>query len=493
MDFAEELRVCLQEVVKHGTIEIRENGGRMTAASPLCWEVRGASAKPLLHLWAENCNVTRRVLAITDKSEGQISLAVERFGKNKPERMEIVRRDFARSKKSLSRLDFGEQLRRILAEQFPDETVEKLSVAADLEHSLSGVYVRGISRRGPAQIAFLAVADDELQDAVENSLSHALLWLDRARQAVNRARHLSGLRLILPKGSAAFLATRLSALTSSLAIEVYERDSSLETLQRVDPAGNGNFNSWLVPLRETQALLDRARAMIEPIVKMAPEAIRAHAIAQSGEVLLRFYGLTFARWDEGRVFFDSAGAWRELLTGTESEFQKALLRLKNYRHPLATETRHALYRARPEGWMQEVVRKDASRIELTLDPGNIYEQVFAHSGGQNGVLDLLGVTRTGRLAILELKANENLQLPLQAADYWIRIRQHLAQGDLQRYGYFPGIALQSAPPIVYLIAPALRFHSSTETLLRYLNPGMEVVRVGLAESWRRGVRVVMRQ
>jgi hypothetical protein len=30
-------------------------------------------------------------------------------------------------------------------------------------------------------------------------------------------------------------------------------------------------------------------------------------------------------------------------------------------------------------------------------------------------------------------------------------------------------------------------------LLRYLAPEVEIVRVGLVESWRRGVRVVMRQ
>ena len=45
----------------------------------------------------------------------------------------------------------------------------------------------------------------------------------------------------------------------------------------------------------------------------------------------------------------------------------------------------------------------------------------------------------------------------------------------------------------YLLAPALRFHPATEELLRYLAPEVEIVRVGLAESWRRGVRVVMRQ
>jgi hypothetical protein len=39
----------------------------------------------------------------------------------------------------------------------------------------------------------------------------------------------------------------------------------------------------------------------------------------------------------------------------------------------------------------------------------------------------------------------------------------------------------------------LRFHPSTDDLLDCLSPEMEIVRVGVAESWRRGLRVVMRQ
>jgi hypothetical protein len=128
-----------------------------------------------------------------------------------------------------------------------------------------------------------------------------------------------------------------------------------------------------------------------------------------------------------------------------------------------------------------------------LDPRFVYTQVFASSYGDHGILDVLTVTRTGRLAILELKATEHIHLPLQAADYWLRIRRHLLQGDFPRYGYFMGIELQTAPPIVYLVAPSLRFHPTTGLLLRHLSPEMEVVRVGLAESWRRGLRVVIRQ
>ncbi|MGB2632826.1 MAG: hypothetical protein WAM58_02705 [Candidatus Acidiferrum sp.] len=67
MDFAEELRVGLEGLFAKGSIEIRESGARTTPVPPLSWEVRGTSSKPLLHLWAENCNVTRRVLAITDQ------------------------------------------------------------------------------------------------------------------------------------------------------------------------------------------------------------------------------------------------------------------------------------------------------------------------------------------------------------------------------------------------------------------------------------------
>src|SRR5271165_2475257 len=164
MHFAEELRTSRQEFLTGANIEIRDRGSRITAASPLFWEVRGAEGKPLLHLWAENCNVTRRVLAIADQSDERIMLAVERFGRTAPERMEIVRLNFSRSARQISREDFCEQLRRILAENFPDEVVERLSIASDLEHSLSRSYARGISRKGAISGAFLAVPHGESQD-----------------------------------------------------------------------------------------------------------------------------------------------------------------------------------------------------------------------------------------------------------------------------------------------------------------------------------------
>lgn len=492
MDLSAELEACLKEFTSDGAIEIRENGGRVAPFSGLSWEIRGAAEKPLLHLWSENYNLTRRVLAVIDHSDQRLALAVQRFGRSKPDRLEFVRLEFERTLRDLSREAFCDFLRRLLAERFPDESLDSLTASPDLEHSISGNYVRGILRRGSSHIAILAVPDGESSETAESSLTFALLWLDRSRNSGRRSTVIA-LRLILPKGAARHVAQRAAALTPDLSIELYERDPVRETLERIDPRRAGNQDTWLVPHRESQALLDHSRSAIDPVVALSPRAVTVHPVAQSREVLLRFRGLAFARWDDGHIFFGCPEAREELTPASLRGLKKLLEQLETYRHPLATEVRHALHRAQPERWLEALVREDVTRIDAALDSRFVYSQVFAHAGGEHGILDLLTVTRTGRLAILELKASEHIHLPLQAAGYWLRIRRHVEQRDFARYGYFPGIELQTAPPLVYLVAPALRFHPSTDTLLRYLSPDLESTRVGLAESWRRGLRVVMRQ
>ena len=213
----------------------------------------------------------------------------------------------------------------------------------------------------------------------------------------------------------------------------------------------------------------------------------------SREVFLRYRGLPIARWDDGRVSFGRHDLREELTPATRPAFERMLLDLHNHRHPLATDTRHALYRAQPERWLEAIVRQDVTRIDAVLDSRFVYTQVFAGSGAEHGIIDVLTITRAGRMAILELKASEHIHLPLQAADYWLRVRRHLELGEFRGYGYFPGVEIQGAPPLVYLVAPALRFHPVTGNLLRHLSRDIEVVRVGLTENWRRGIRVVARQ
>jgi hypothetical protein len=465
MELASELEASLREFAAAGPVELRENGSRVSLAG-LSWEVRGTGAKPLVHLWSEQYNLTRRVLAITDHSDRRLALAVERFGRSKPGRLEFIRTDFERAPRDVSRAEFCEILKRILASQFPDELLESVTISPDLEHSLSGNYARGVLRRGSALVAFLAVPGSEPAENVGRSLTFALLWLDRARGT--RRGNVTALRLIVPKGTSGAVAHLCAALRPECSPQIYELDSVLETLTAVDPRAASNVRTSLVLPRESEALLERARPAVDPVVALAPRALTVHAAPQTREVLLRFRGLPVLRWHDGHLFFATPDCHDEVSSASDKRLSALLRKLELCRNPLASDTRHPLFRAQPERWLE------------------------ALAGGEHGILDLLTVTQSGRLAILELKASEHIHLPLQAADYWLRIRRHLEQRDLSRYGYFSGVELQASPPLVYLVAPALHFHPSADTLLRCLVPEMEVVRVGLAESWRSDLRVVLR-
>jgi hypothetical protein len=94
----------------------------------LSWEVRGSGEKPLPHLWSSECNLTRRVLANTDHSEDRRALAVERFGRPSPDRLEFIRVKHERSARLVSGDEYCQRFGRMLADQFPDETIESTRV-----------------------------------------------------------------------------------------------------------------------------------------------------------------------------------------------------------------------------------------------------------------------------------------------------------------------------------------------------------------------------
>ena len=108
-------------------------------------------------------------------------------------------------------------------------------------------------------------------------------------------------------------------------------------------------------------------------------------------------------------------------------------------------------------------------------------------------LDVLTVTREGRLAVLELKADEDIHLPLQGIDYWARVAWHHARGEFQKFGYFSGRELAAGAPLLIMVAPALHVHPATDILLRYISPEIEWTLLGIDERWRKGLRVVFRK
>jgi hypothetical protein len=146
----------------------------------------------------------------------------------------------------------------------------------------------------------------------------------------------------------------------------------------------------------------------------------------------------------------------------------------------------------PEAMLEARVRAEVETLDADLRHEPVYGQVPAFAGGNRGILDLLAVDRAGRLAIVELKATADLHLPMQALDYWIRVKWHLDRGEFGTYGYFPGIELRPEPPKILLVSPSLEFHPSSETILQYYSPQIDVERIGLAVEWRKGLQVMFR-
>ena len=106
------------------------------------------------------------------------------------------------------------------------------------------------------------------------------------------------------------------------------------------------------------------------------------------------------------------------------------------------------------------------------------------------MIDLLSVTSQGRLAVLELKVGEDIELPMQGLDYWLRVRWHHLRQEFQSQGYFPGVRLSTEPPLLFFVCPQFRYHSSFPQIVRQIDPAVPMIQVGINENWKSSVQVV---
>ena len=492
MELAGELRRALDGLCAVGAPEVRENGEWLAGLEGVQYEVRAQGDAALLHLWSTQQSLVRRVLRVAEESRDRVVLEVSRLGYSRHAKLEFVAGGAPRETRRVEREQFSTRLRRILTDHFPDETIVSLATSADLHHSFSGSYTRGLVRRESEAYALLGASPNEDRATIDGILTFGLIWLQHTR---DRARQYSvhGLRLFLPRDTSSITAHRMAALASPGEVELYEYEPLYWRVRRIARSNAGNLTTWIVPRREIEQAIAAAMPLAERIRRLAPEAVRVGVAPATQEVTLRFHGLEFARWRLGAMWY-GLGDRQDVLTPEKWPGLEALVRqLETHRNPLPPDAKHRLYRAQPERWLETIVAADPARIDARLDPRHVYAQVPAFSSGDRGIIDLLGVTRDGRLAVLELKASEDIHLVMQAVDYWLRVRFHHDQDDFRRYGYFPEIRLNAKPPLLFLAAPGFRFHPSMDILTRYLSSEIEIARIALAENWRRGLRVVFRQ
>jgi hypothetical protein len=458
----------------------------------------------LLHLWSQERNIVRNVVDAESKN-GILTLTVRRFAQARPIKMEICRDRDRRppSAQKAARSRYARVLERALRREMPGWTLDKtrLSTSMDLERSFSPVYARGLVRKGRSAFAVFGVNQQETQASIDASLTFALLWLDACREREAGHSVIEGLRLYIPPKTSATVQIRLARLNHAAAkFQLFELDERDESSTQIDLSDHGNIQTRLVRLPDASQVQSRFAATISKVITLAPQA--EVGVISATELSLHLHGLELARVRlanasgtfqvSEEVIFGPPGYETRLNEETVPAFAEFIKIVVDARSPNG-DRRDPLWRMYPERWLESLVFKNVAAIDSRLDPGHVYSQVPAFSASDRAMIDVLTCTRDARLAVLELKADEDMHLPLQGLDYWARVLWHHSRNEFQQYGYFSGRQLSPRPPLLMLIAPSLRVHPATDTVLRYFSPAIEWSLIGVDERWREVIKVIYRK
>jgi hypothetical protein len=441
-----------------------------------CWELIEAGNRLTLQVWTDDRNLVRRVLRIDTQAPGRIDLTIERFGKRSGvlQLLDMARPRGEGAARKATRQSFREVFRRMLTRQYPGWQIVELTAEPDLQHSLSPAYPRAFLRRGGAGRAAIAAsgtADDG------GALTFGLIWLDYLRRREPRT-VIAGLSLFLPAGSERMACHRMRHLrrdAASWSAFLY-RDT---WEQPVDFEDAGNIES---------ALIHRAGIAAVPDWLAPVQALGFVDTVECGAAIsLRVRGLEFARCHGGEVRF-GLGTKRLARVSNRGEIERLAVEIATSR-----DGQGVLSATAPERWLESRIRSNVTAIDAGLLPEPVYGQAPTITSGERGVVDLLAAGLDGRLCVIEVKASEDVHLPMQALDYWARVKWHLEAGDFSRCGYFRDVPLRITPPRLILVAPALHFHPTTETLLRFFPSEIDVEKIGVGANWRTELKVVLRE
>jgi hypothetical protein len=470
-----------------------------------------------LQMWSEERNLVRRVSAVTLRKD-VLRITTHKFGQTQPQTLELAPNRDRRTPttREATRKRYLPVLERVMLRHFAEWKPAGFRSAMDLERSFGPAYARGTLVRGQAAWAVIAVNAEETQSTIDGILTLGILWLAHCREHGGGKRLFQGLRVIVPRGVAMLTLSRMAWLHPNAAQwELWELDELTEELEQRDLADQGNISTRLLHAPNEAAARERFAEAAARVRGLLPEAMRpaVEEIIRSGtEMAFALHGLEFARvrmgvaatsFNREEVITFGAGANETPLTEENEEHFRGMMAEVFARRQARGDGRDALYRMQPERWMESILRKNVEPLDEHLQGEHVYTQVPAFAGGDRGMLDLLSVTRDGRLAVIELKADEDLHLALQGLDYWVRVRWHHQQngqagysgglGEFQQHGYFGGVELSPLAPRLYLVATALRVHPATEVVLKHLKPEVDWTLVAIDERWREDVRVVFRK
>lgn len=515
---AELIRLIEEFLAAHPQAAILEDGRVVFDLRTARCTLSDNHGRCVLQLWSEERNLVRTVTEIRDRA-GSLRIVTRRMGAPRPQTLELVSNPNRRTPttRDTARRNYQRLLERVLSRAFIGATLDGFRSAMDLENSFGPAYIRGRLFQGAAAHAVIGVSAAESSSIVDGVLTLGILWLDYCRQHSDGRRHFGGLKVIVPAGAGRTTAERMLWLNHAAAgFQLFTLDERSEELAPVDFRASANIESHLVHAFSPDSAVARCQPGLDRFLALVPEPARARVEIRprsSTEVALFLHGLDFARVRHtaspdsfelrNELYFGAGPSETPLTPETEPMARELFAQLFRSRHPQGLRT-DPLFRLQPERWLESLLRTQLAEFMPGLRADLVSSQVPAISSGERGLLDLLTLDRTGRLTILELKADEDLHLPLQALDYWIRVRalnddRKPAPGASQpvsaftRAGYFPGLEVSPLPPRLLLAAPALRLHPANEPVLRYLSPDVAWELIGLDENWRSELKILFRK
>jgi hypothetical protein len=466
------------------------------------YSISGEHNKCLMHLWSSERNTVRRVLDAEVKGTA-LRLLVQRMGQTRPTRLDICRDRDLRSAgaRRVERVSYEPRVRRILEKHFPGWNVVRMTTSMDLERSFGPAYLRGLMRHGQRALAIIGVNDGETQSTIDGALTCGILWLEACRRSEQERRVVEGLAVVVPKGSSALTGQRMAHLDAGAAKwHLYEFDQHEDVLTQLETGAEGNLATRLVRALDESSAVSRFAKSVECIRDILPET--EVAALSPGQLSFRRCGLEFAQarvahdprsFATGEEIVFGVGPEERVLDDRNKENFANLVRLAAAVRHKDGPKNHPLWRMHSERWLESIAVKNVAALDGRLREDYVYRQVPAFSAADRAMIDVLAMTDANRLVVIELKAAEDIHLPLQSLDYWARVEWHRSRGEFARFGYFPGHEVSAEKPLLLLVAPALHIHPSTDTILRYLSPAVEWELAGIDERWREELRVVFRK
>jgi hypothetical protein len=357
------------------------------------------------------------------------------------------------------RRTFQVEIGRALCTYFGTRKIERETLYSDRQHGIGGAYPRFII----AKRAVITVHPDEPAAIVNGLMRAALIWGRLIRKRIVA---------IVPYGRHQTIASRLRTMPHAR--------RAVEWLQ-----WNGNV---IQPLAESSGepethvqefQMPKAATEVARICGLAPHLLQAVPHIAGRAISIRLRGIEVARVSETGTLYTLGEPIEKVISELDQ------IRRHGSRHPIA--------RAHEERWLESNLVADIGQLIPSIDTRHIYPQVPSFLGEERNIIDLLTITRAGRLVVIEIKASADPDLPFQALDYWIAVERHRKARDFETKGYFAGCPLRDEPALLVLVAPLLAYHKTAAQMVAALPSEVPLMEIGINQTWKKEIKILRRK